>query len=65
MAPSDLRPCPFCARVEPALAAVGDDRVQYFVVTCPECGATGPRATSDDPPGHAEHLWNQRFDALQ
>jgi hypothetical protein len=28
---------------------------------CPECGAVDPMATPDDPPGHAEHLWNQRF----
>jgi hypothetical protein len=35
------------------------DRI--VVITCPEREAIGPRSTGDDPPGHAAHLWNQRF----
>jgi len=57
----ELRPCPFCAHDRPALATVGNEQLQFFVVTCLECGAIGPRAPSDDPPAHAEHLWNQRL----
>ena len=32
-----LRPCPFCAHDRPVLAEVGDERVRFVVVTCPEC----------------------------
>jgi hypothetical protein len=58
---TSLRPCPFCAHDEPVLAAFGRDAVERIAVICPECGALGPMATADDPPGHAEHLWNSRF----
>ena len=59
--PSDLRPCPLCANERLAVANVGNDKRRLTVVPCSECGAVGPRANADDPPGHAEHLWNQRF----
>jgi len=55
----DLRPCPFCRYDKPRLALFGNEEAQILVVTCPECGAVGPRSTGDDPPGHAAHLWNQ------
>ena len=58
---SDLRPCPFCANDRLTVATFGNEQVVYTVVTCTECGAMGPRASGDEPPGHAEHLWNQRF----
>src|SRR3954466_944677 len=44
----ELRPCPFCAHDKPIIAAIGDDDLQFIAVTCPECGAIGPRATSED-----------------
>lgn len=36
----------------------------HIIVMCPECGALGPRADATDPPGHARHLRNQRFGAV-
>jgi len=57
----ELRPCPFCAHDAPTVATVGNEQLLFFVVTCGECGAIGPYAANDDPPGHAEHLWNPRF----
>jgi hypothetical protein len=56
-----LRSCTFCADAAPILAAVRRDGVERISVMCAECGAVGPMATADDPSGHAEHLWNQRF----
>ena len=61
--PVELRPCPFCAHEQPRLTLLGDERVRFVLVMCPECGALGPRTTSDDPPGHAAHLWNLRYGA--
>jgi hypothetical protein len=58
---ADLRPCPFCANGAPIIGAAGRDASERIAVICPECGAVGPMATAADPPGHAEHLWNQRF----
>jgi hypothetical protein len=62
MQPVELRTCPFCAHSAPILAAVGRESVERVAVMYPEYGAVGPMATADEPPGHAEHLWNQRFD---
>jgi hypothetical protein len=56
----DMRPCPFCAHAEPVISRDVDGRE---LVTCPECGAVGPRALPDDPPGHAAFSWNLRFGA--
>ena len=62
MAPPELRRCPFCANEHPSVAAVGrSDKVERVAVVCAECGAFGPMASADDPPGHAEYLWNQRY----
>jgi hypothetical protein len=57
-----LAPCPFCAHESPLLAALGDDRVRYVAVLCSVCGAIGPRATGEDPPGYAEAMWNERHE---
>jgi hypothetical protein len=40
---------------------MGGDKVERESVVCPECGAVGPMTTADDPPGHAEYLWNQGY----
>jgi uncharacterized Zn finger protein len=56
-----LRPCPFCAHTELVTAVIGDEMTRFVVVTCPECGAIGPRASSDDALGTAEHLWNSLY----
>ena|ERR1700676_4405864 len=48
-----LRPCSLCEHKEPKLTVLGDDRVRFILVMRPERGALGPRATGDDPPGHA------------
>jgi len=58
---ADLRTCPFCAHTAPTLVAMGGGKVERVSVVCPECGAVGPSTTADDPPGHAEYLWNQRY----
>jgi hypothetical protein len=57
----DLRSCPFRADEKPVLSAGGWIRVEAVAAICPKCGALGPMATGDDPPGHAERLWNSRF----
>jgi hypothetical protein len=57
----DFRPCPFCAYDKPVIAQACRDWVDTIVVVCPECGAVGPLALPEDPPGHALFLWNQRF----
>ena len=60
--PADLRRCSFCANAHLTVAAVGHgDKVERIAVVCTECGAFGPMASADDPPGHAEFLWNQRY----
>lgn len=51
---------PFYAHDRPELVAVGDGRARSVVVVCPECGAARP-PSGDDPPGHAEYLWNRHF----
>lgn len=61
MTAPDLRCCPFCANESLVVATVSDGETSTRAVICPECGACGPRASEDDPPGHVEHLWNQRF----
>ena len=61
--PGELRPRPFCAHEQPLLTVLGDERLRFVLVMCPECGALGPRATGDDSPGHAVHLWNLRYGA--
>ena len=53
----------FCANDQLTVATFGNEQTQYVVVACSECGAMDPRASTSDPPGHAEHLWNQRFGA--
>jgi hypothetical protein len=57
----DLRPCPFCASTRLTVATLGEEQMEFVVVTCTGCRAMGPRANVTDPPGHAEFLWNQRF----
>ena len=59
----DLRHCPFCNHERPTLVAMGGDKVDRVSVVCPECGTVGPATTADDPPSHAEYLWNQRYRA--
>jgi hypothetical protein len=59
----DLRPCPFCAHEKPTLVMMGSGTVERVSVVCPECGTDGPSTTADEPPGHAEYLWNQRYGA--
>jgi len=59
----DLRPCPFCDGRQLVVARVTDDDRVSIAVVCLECGASGPRADGDDPPGHAEFLWNSRYGA--
>jgi len=58
---ADLRPCPFCAHRRPTLVVSGKDNVEIITIRCPECGASGPITTRQDPPGHAAFLWNQRY----
>jgi len=60
---ADLRRCPFCAHEMLTLVAMGGDKVERVSVVCAECGDVGPMTTADDPPGHAEYLWNQRYGA--
>ena len=58
------RDCPFCAHDD--LEVVTLEREPFViigVVGCPECGAMGPRSTSDDP-AHAVAAWNQRMGRL-
>ena len=55
------RACPFCANTRLTVTTFGDKRTPFVAVVCSECGAMGPRASASDPPGYAEHLWNQRF----
>jgi uncharacterized Zn finger protein len=55
----DLRACPFCANEK--LTVVYADSGRTIVVKCNECGAHGPLATNQDPPGHAESMWNLRY----
>jgi uncharacterized Zn finger protein len=57
----DLRPCPFCANDKPVVIEACREWGATIALMCPECGALGPLALSDDPPGHAVFLWNQRF----
>ena len=45
------------------LVAMGGDKAERVSVVCAECGDVGPMTTADDPPGHAEYLWNQRYGA--
>jgi len=63
MPADDLRPCPFCGHDAPTLVVMGGDHVERVSVVCAECGAVGPMTIADDPPGHAEYLWNQRYGA--
>jgi hypothetical protein len=56
-----LRCCPFCANENLVVVTFGSVAAKSTAVTCPECGALGPRASADDPPGHAQHMWNLRF----
>jgi hypothetical protein len=44
--------------------SIGEDAARNVAMVCTECGAIGPCASADDPPGHAEYLWNQRFGML-
>ncbi len=57
----DLRCCPFCANETLTIASVIIEIGEVRCVKCPECGAHGPLATSNDQPGHAKFLWNQRY----
>ena len=57
---ADFRPCPFCGSSDPTHATATDDDIATVAVVCLECGATGPKAMSSDPPDHIEHPWNQR-----
>jgi len=61
MAAVELRPCPFCGNEKPTVVAMGSGKVERVSVVCSECGAVGPTAAADDPPGHAEYLWNLRY----
>ena len=60
--PRDLRPCPFCANERLSVVRAGTGKDAGVRVCCTECGASGPMASDQDPVGHAEHMWNQRFD---
>jgi hypothetical protein len=42
---------------------MSNDKVERVSVACTECGCAGPMTAADDPPGHAEDLWNQRYGA--
>jgi hypothetical protein len=48
--------CPFCAHGELAVIVLEVDPV-VLAVRGPECGAVGPRSTSDGP-AHAVFAWN-------
>jgi Lar family restriction alleviation protein len=61
----ELRPCPFCANDKPVVVQSEQELADIVVVVCHECGAVGPHATAEDPAGHAEFLWNQRFGMSQ
>jgi hypothetical protein len=63
MTTTDLRPCPFCDGRQLVVARITDDDRVAIAVVCPECGASGPRADGDDPPGHAGFIWNARYGA--
>lgn len=47
------------------IATATDNDITTMAVVCLECGATGPKGTGGDPPGHVEYMWNQRFGADQ
>ncbi len=58
----DARPCPFCGHPEPRVTiTTAAQEHRYEGVSCPECGAVGPRALPEDPPGQALFMWNLRF----
>jgi hypothetical protein len=63
MTSPDLRPCPFCDGRQLVVARITDDDRVSIAVVCRECGATGPRADGDNPPGYAEFLWSACYGA--
>lgn len=48
----DLKPCPYCGNENLTLVAMGGDEIKRVSVVSTECGAVGPTAAADDPPGH-------------
>ena len=59
-----LKPCPFCGHWPPLPVDVGVEGFEIRHMRCEKCGAVGPRATDNDPPGHELELWNRRHGLL-
>jgi hypothetical protein len=63
MSAADFRSCPFCASSDLVVARTTDGKNSTLAVVCLECGASGPKGSDADPPGHVEFMWNQRYGA--
>jgi len=56
----DFRLCPFCAHDKPIIVTIAGEQAAY-VITRPECGATGPKQLAGAPVQVAIDAWNRRF----